>query len=187
MLTKVQCAPKGYYKGAADCFLQTVRREGPLALYKGASVPAVSWGITDSILMGSLHNYRACLKDWGVLTEWAPGPDGLMASGLGGEERRLSIPGHALAGLMAGWTNAAVAHPTETIKCKLQLQLVQPAHVPKQFKGPVDVVRQTVATQGITGMWRGLPASFMYRSCFAAMFGGECAERSEVGEAVCGE
>lgn len=171
MLTPVQCAPKGYYKGAGDCFLSTVRREGPLALYKGASVPAVSWGITDSILMGSLHNYRACLKDWGVLTEWAPSADGL-APALGGE-KRLSIPGHALAGLMAGWTNAAVAHPTETIKCKLQLQLVQPAHVPRQYSGPVDVVRQTVAAQGITGMWRGLPASFMYRSCFAAMFGGE--------------
>ena len=26
--------------------------QGPRALYKGASVPAVSWGITDSILMG---------------------------------------------------------------------------------------------------------------------------------------
>lgn len=167
-LTPVQCAPKGYYKGAGDCFLSTVRREGPLALYKGASVPAVSWGITDSILMGSLHNYRACLKDWGILTEWAPSPDGGPSS-----EKRLSIAGHALAGLMAGWTNASVAHPTETIKCKLQLQLVQPEHVPKQYKGPVDVVRQTIAAQGITGMWRGLPASFMYRSCFAAMFGGE--------------
>lgn len=26
--------------------------QGPRALYKGASVPAISWGITDSILMG---------------------------------------------------------------------------------------------------------------------------------------
>lgn len=160
----MQCAPRGYYKGAADCLLQTVRREGPLALYKGASVPAVSWGITDSILMGSLHNYRACLKGWGVLTEPAPGGD-----------TRLSIRGHALAGLMAGWTNAAVAHPTETIKCKLQLQLVQPEHVPKRYSGPFDVVRQTYNAQGVTGMWRGLGASFLYRSCFAAMFGGESA------------
>lgn len=69
--------------------------------------------------------------------------------------------------------SAAVAHPTETIKCKLQLQMVQPNHVPKQFAGPIDVVRQTVQGQGITGMWKGVGASFIYRSCFAAMFGGE--------------
>ena len=73
---------------------------------------------------------------------------------------------------MADENSATVAHPTELIKCKLQLQLVQPAHVPKQYSGPVDVVRQTVATQGFQGMWRGLGSSFIYRSCFAAMFGG---------------
>jgi solute carrier family 25 carnitine/acylcarnitine transporter 20/29 len=68
--------------------------------------------------------------------------------------------------------SAAIAHPTETIKCKLQLQLVKPAHEPKQFSGPIDVVRQTVQMQGITGMWKGVGASFIYRTCFAAMFGG---------------
>jgi solute carrier family 25 carnitine/acylcarnitine transporter 20/29 len=68
--------------------------------------------------------------------------------------------------------SAAIAHPTETIKCKLQLQMVQPDHLPRQFAGPVDVVRQTIQGQGITGMWKGVGASFIYRSCFAAMFGG---------------
>jgi solute carrier family 25 carnitine/acylcarnitine transporter 20/29 len=74
---------------------------------------------------------------------------------------------------LSAYPSAAIAHPTETIKCKLQLQLVQPENLPKQYSGPVDVVRQTYAARGITGMWRGLPASFMYRSSFAAMFGGE--------------
>lgn len=69
----VQCAPKGTFGGAWHCFKTTISKEvrcrpagdrprnesvvlnnvqGPRALYKGASVPAVSWGITDSILMG---------------------------------------------------------------------------------------------------------------------------------------
>lgn len=69
--------------------------------------------------------------------------------------------------------SAIIAHPTETIKCKLQLQLVQSDSAPKQFKGPVDVVRKTVAAQGIQGMWRGVGASFIYRSSFLAMFGGK--------------
>jgi len=68
--------------------------------------------------------------------------------------------------------SAAIAHPTETIKCKLQLQLVQTGALSRQFAGPIDVVRQTVNGQGITGMWKGVGASFIYRSCFAAMFGG---------------
>ncbi|WWC97124.1 hypothetical protein V866_004002 [Kwoniella sp. B9012] len=159
--TRLQCTPTGTFNGAWDCFTKTISKEGPRALYKGASVPAVSWGITDSILMGSLHNYRAILLRHGF-AERIPESDG----------ERLSLLGHSVAGLFAGWTNASIAHPTEVIKCKLQLQLVQPAHVPKQFSGPFDVVRQTVAEHGITGMWRGLGASFIYRSCFAAMFGG---------------
>jgi hypothetical protein len=68
--------------------------------------------------------------------------------------------------------SAAIAHPTETIKCKLQLQLVQTGALSRQFAGPIDVIRQTVNGQGITGMWKGVGASFIYRSCFAAMFGG---------------
>lgn len=76
--------------------------------------------------------------------------------------------------LLKSVLSATVAHPTEIIKCKLQLQLVQPEHVPRQFSGPIDVVRQTVTQQGVTGMWRGLGASFIYRSCFAAMFGSKC-------------
>lgn len=70
-------------------------------------------------------------------------------------------------------SSAIIAHPTEVIKCKLQMQLIQAANVPKQFSGPIDVVRKTVQEQGVTGMWKGVGASFIYRTCFAAMFGGE--------------
>ncbi|ORY25178.1 mitochondrial carrier domain-containing protein [Naematelia encephala] len=162
----VQCSPPGRFQGAWQCFTWTVSKEGPRALYKGASVPAVAWGITDSILMGSLHNYRAFLKAHGF-AERIPGTIDIGAKG-----ERLSILGHSTAGLFAGWTNAIIAHPTEIIKCKLQLQLVRPSHEPQTFAGPIDVVRQTVHGQGWTGMWRGLGASFIYRSSFLAMFGG---------------
>ncbi|WRT63653.1 uncharacterized protein IL334_000576 [Kwoniella shivajii] len=160
--TRLQCSPPGTYLGAWECVTRTISKEGPRALYKGASIPAVSWGITDSILMGSLHNYRDILLRHGFAERD-------LAKG---EGQRLSLLGHSVAGLFAGWTNAAIAHPTEMIKCKLQMQLVQPENMPKQFTGPIDVVRQTVAQQGATGMWKGLGASFIYRSCFAAMFGG---------------
>ena len=71
--------------------------------------------------------------------------------------------------------SAVVAHPTEVIKCRLQLQMLQPANAPKQYSGPFDVVRQTYQALGTTGMWRGVGSSFIYRTCFAAMFGGQLA------------
>ncbi|ORX34669.1 mitochondrial carrier protein [Kockovaella imperatae] len=164
--TRLQCTPPGTFGGAWHCFTKTISSEGPRALYKGASVPAVSWGITDSILMGSLHNYRSILEHNGF-AERIPG-----SVDDGPKGQRLSILGHTVAGAMAGWTNAVIAHPTEVIKCRLQLQMVLPADVPKQYSGPFDVVRQTYQALGATGMWRGVGASFIYRTCFAAMFGG---------------
>lgn len=70
-------------------------------------------------------------------------------------------------------SSALVAHPTELIKCRLQMQMIQPAHVPKKFNGPVDVVRKTVQEQGVRGMFRGLGSSFIYRTCMGALFGSE--------------
>ena len=46
----------------------------------------------------SLHNYRNFLKDYG-LDERIPG-----STEIGAEGKRLSIMGHTVAGLMAGWT-----------------------------------------------------------------------------------
>jgi solute carrier family 25 carnitine/acylcarnitine transporter 20/29 len=118
----------------------------------------------------SLHNYRAFLRTHGFTEPDPHSP--LLPNGEPANPNRLTLGGHALAGLFAGWTNATVAHPTETIKCKLQLQMVQPEHMPKEFSGPIDVVRKTVKAQGVQGMFKGLGASFMYRSSFVAMFGG---------------
>ncbi|KAG8968220.1 hypothetical protein FRC03_008355 [Tulasnella sp. 419] len=80
--------------------MKTVRNESVFALYKGASPPAVAWALTDSILMGSLYNYRLFLLNHGG--------SGIVESYFDTSERterkRLSILGHAIAGLFAGWT-----------------------------------------------------------------------------------
>ncbi|CAD6571978.1 MAG: hypothetical protein TREMPRED_000428 [Tremellales sp. Tagirdzhanova-0007] len=163
--TRLQCSPESVYGGAWHCLKTTVQTEGFRALYKGALVPAISWGINDSILMGSLHNYRALLSSHGF-AERVPG-----SSAMRNDAQRLSILGHSVAGSFAGWTIALFAHPVELIKCKLQLQLVRPGEYSGQFSGPIDVVRQTYLGQGPTGMWKGLGASFMSRTCLAVMFG----------------
>lgn len=67
--------------------------QGVLALYKGATPPAVGWAAIDSLLLGSLHNYRLFLLRHGM-TEDSP------HTGL----PRLTLSAYGAAGLFAGLT-----------------------------------------------------------------------------------
>ena len=172
---RMQCSPHGTYTGPLDCFLQLARRESLLGLYKGATPPALGWAITDSVLLGSLHNYR---RFFARMTNPSYGED----DGVKG----LAVKYHALAGLMAGWTNSFVTTPVELVKAKLQMQTQRVSiHLPGQpaataaaatvvkrdFTGPLDCVKQIIAQRGVFGLWHALPATLLFRSSFAAMFG----------------
>ncbi|CAG8727222.1 17702_t:CDS:2, partial [Cetraspora pellucida] len=50
------------FNGPLHCLKQTIRKEGFRALYKGATPPLVGWGMMDSVMLGSLHNYRLLLQ-----------------------------------------------------------------------------------------------------------------------------
>ncbi|KAI0655189.1 mitochondrial carrier [Cubamyces menziesii] len=157
--TRLQCSPPGTYKGAVDCLLKTVRNESIFALYKGATPPAVGWAAIDSLLLGSLHNYRLFLIREGM-TEPVPGSD----------VKRLTLVGHGIAGLFAGWTSALLATPMEQLKVKLQLQL-QRSTADRVYKGPIDCLRQVVRAHGVLGLWTGFTGSLAFRSNFLWMFG----------------
>ncbi|CAG8720614.1 11098_t:CDS:2, partial [Scutellospora calospora] len=62
-----------------------------------ATPPLVGWGMMDSIMLGSLHNYRLLLQ----------GNDPTV---------KLNVFQHALAGAGAGFTVSFVATPIEQIK-----------------------------------------------------------------------
>jgi len=131
VLTAVQCSPKGTFPGGAwQCFTQTISKEVScrrrvedalrltlrdhgrctrvhrFRLYRGVSPILFSWegewwpeeNGFDHDAYASLHNYRAFLKSAG-LSERIPG-----SHELGAEGTRLSMPGHWVAGVMAGWT-----------------------------------------------------------------------------------
>lgn len=165
---RMQCSPLGMYRGPLDCVTQVVRKESILSLYKGSSPPAVGWALADSVLMGSLHTYRLTLSRWYGYGE--------------GTGKRLPTHLHALAGLGAGWTNSLVMTPIELIKARLQMQLHRTTiHIPgqthaeavkREFTGPIDCARQTIRHSGVRGLWHSLPATLIFRSNFAVMFGG---------------
>ncbi|KAJ3572516.1 hypothetical protein NP233_g3028 [Leucocoprinus birnbaumii] len=154
----MQCSPPGTYRGALDVLSKIVRNEGVFALYKGATPPAVGWAAIDSVLLGSLHNYRLFFLRQGM-TESHP------VSG----RPRLTLLGHGVAGLFAGLTSAVIATPVELLKVKLQLQS-QKAVSDRQFKGPIDCARQIIQNQGIFGMWSGFTGSLAFRANFFWMF-----------------
>ncbi|TFK30344.1 mitochondrial carrier [Coprinopsis marcescibilis] len=156
--TRMQCAAPGTYQGAFDIFKHIVRNEGPLALYKGATPPAVGWAAIDSVLLGSLHNYRLILFRQGM-TEPAPQTGA----------PRLTLLGHGIAGLFAGCTSAVIATPVELLKVKLQLQS-QRAVTERRFSGPVHCLREVIRVQGVLGLWSGFSGTVASRVNFFWMF-----------------
>ncbi|KAF5385504.1 hypothetical protein D9757_005352 [Collybiopsis confluens] len=193
--TRLQCSP-GAYRGAFDALFTIVRKEGPLALYKGATPPAVGWAAIDAVLMGSLHNYRLFLIRNG-LTEPNPG----SGSGI----PRLTMFGHGLAGFAAGggtvflyltfrptiilffqasqgiavlclyqahalsqlqWISALVATPIEHVKGTFLHRSI----ADRQFKGSIDCIRQIWRVQGPMGLYSGFTGSVFFRGNFFFMF-----------------
>ncbi|KAJ7086303.1 mitochondrial carrier domain-containing protein [Mycena crocata] len=98
--TRAQIAPKGMFKGPMDILMQTVRKEGFFALYKGMTSPLLGIAGVNSLLFASYGVSRRIIS---------PFP-------------QLSLGDTALAGSMAGAVNAILASPVEMFKVRMQGQ-----------------------------------------------------------------
>ncbi|KAJ3120406.1 hypothetical protein HK098_004635 [Nowakowskiella sp. JEL0407] len=114
----------GQFRGPLHCLMVTIRKEGFLALYKGATPPLFGWALMDSVQYGSLANIR-----W-VLQKRHPA---------GG---KLTVVDHAIAGMFAGIIVSFVATPIELLKARLQVQYADPKT--KLYSGPIDCAKQLV-------------------------------------------
>ncbi|EGC41630.1 mitochondrial carrier protein [Histoplasma capsulatum var. duboisii H88] len=153
---RLQTTKSSHFSGPLDCLLQTVRNEGPRALYKGATPPLMGWMVMDSVMLGSLTLYRRFLfehvfsnKQLRRLIPFASDkiPD------------RLSSFGHGIAGIMAGSTVSFIAAPVEHVKARLQIH------------GPIDCMKKILHVHGIAGIYRGLGATLIFRSFFFFWWG----------------
>lgn len=149
---KVRMQTNTSFKGPLDCLWTTVKNEGVRGLYKGATPPLVGWTIMDSVMLGSLHNYRMCLKS----TFWPDSPE-------------LPFRGKVIAGVMSGWTVSFVAAPIEHVKALLQIQYNSGT---KKYKGPIDCVVKLVQQKGVFGgLYHGLFATMLFRTNFCFWWG----------------
>lgn len=97
--TRAQIAPKGMFKGPMDILMQTLRKEGFFALYKGMASPLIGIAGVNSLLFASYGVSRRIIS---------PFP--------------LSLKEIAAAGAMAGAANAILASPVEMFKVRMQGQ-----------------------------------------------------------------
>ncbi|CAD6567573.1 MAG: hypothetical protein CYPHOPRED_001804 [Cyphobasidiales sp. Tagirdzhanova-0007] len=172
--TRLQCSPPRTYSGPLECLTTIIKGEGLRALYKGASPPAIGWAITDAILLGSMHNYRLLLAKHTNLVTSADHASPSATSA------KLSVSGHALAGMLAGFTVAVAATPIEIVKVQLQMQLTPTAPLlfsnnssPSiiRYVSPLGFAKQIYAKNGPLGFWKNLGATMLQRMWFGLMFG----------------
>lgn len=148
---RLQTAPNGKFTGPVDCLLQTVRKEGVRGVYKGASPPLVGWMIMDSVMLGSLTNYRRIVKDTFYQNE-----------------SELPLLGKCVAGVMSGWTVSFVAAPIEHVKARLQVQYDATT---KLYTGPINCASTLIKQNGISGLYKGLFATMVFRTNFLFWWG----------------
>ncbi|EDO17381.1 hypothetical protein Kpol_1060p37 [Vanderwaltozyma polyspora DSM 70294] len=141
----------GRFKGPMDCVYKTMQQQGVRGFYLGFTPPLVGWIIMDSVLLGSLHNYRMFLSKYFYPTY-----------------EKLPLSGCVISGVMSGWTVSFVAAPVELAKAKLQVQYDATT---TKYKGPIDVIRKVYATNGIKGLYKGLVSTLIFRTHFIYWWG----------------
>lgn len=138
---KVRLQLNPAYKGAWDCLLQTIKREGILGLYKGMASPLAGISIVNAVLFSAYG--------------WMKN----VQSSNGGQ--LLSIREIAVAGAFAGIVNSFVLSPVELFKIRLQAE--HSSSSVRILKGPMDVARQLIHQHGwANGVFRGTLAT-IYR------------------------
>ena len=120
------------YSGALDCVVTTVRREGVLGMYRGATPPLLNSFVLNAIMFaGYGHGSRV-----------------LQGHGLTDASRTF------LAGSYAGALQVVALVPVDAVKCRMQIDRATHGSA-GLYSGPLDCVRQIVRSEGPRGLYRG--------------------------------
>lgn len=148
---RLQTAKTGQFSSTIDCVAKSIKNEGLRSLYKGATPPLLGWMVMDSVMLGSLQNYRRLLKEH-----------------VYPNEPELPLIGKCAAGAFAGWTVSFIAGPVELIKSRLQVQYDAKT---KLYTGPINCASIILKQRGITGIYKGLLSTMIFRTNFIFWWG----------------
>jgi hypothetical protein len=144
--------------------MQTIRKEGVNGLYKGATPPLVGWMCMDSLMLGSLTQYRRLINEHVVQPRRAAQPASVWA-GREAEKVKLPVVGHGVAGMLAGWTVSFIAAPVEHVKARLQVQYSRSRNE-RLYTGPIDCTKKIFKQHHLRGLWHGLGSTLLFRTFF---------------------
>ncbi|XP_039051884.1 mitochondrial carnitine/acylcarnitine carrier-like protein [Hibiscus syriacus] len=145
------------YAGVIDVVKQTLAAEGPRVLCKSMGAPLA----TVAALNAAIFMVRGQLED---LLRSEPGAS-------------LTVSQQFVAGAGAGGSVSVLTCPTELLKCRMQAQNALAhsgsASAALKYRGPIDVVRHVLASEGgIRGLFKGfIPTLVREIPGNAAMFG----------------
>ena len=133
-------APKRKFSGTLDCIMQTVRKEGAVALFKG---------LTPHMVMS--------VPSWSLLF-WGYGM-GLKLQSKDQNFDKLGSFEFFNAGLFSGSCVAAVFVPFFHVKCKLQVQQISSESM--KYRGPFSLAFHILKMKGVQGLYKGLSANLL--------------------------
>ncbi|PNT64691.1 hypothetical protein BRADI_4g31560v3 [Brachypodium distachyon] len=152
--TRLQVAPEpppahaagaGLPPSAAAAATTILRREGPLAFYRGFATSLAGTVPARALYMGALEATRS-----------AVGPAALS---LGAPEPAASAAAGAAAGLTAAIAAQVVWTPVDVISQRLMVQ--GNACPNSRYRGGLDAFRKIVASDGLRGLYRGFGMSIL--------------------------
>lgn len=125
------------YKNALNCFTRTIKDEGVLALFKGGLAPLTSQFFVNALLFATQSAVVRILEPGVPVSEQ-------------------STFSNYTAGLVGGFTQCIILVPSETLKCKMQVDGADLSGTnSKRYRNTLDCMRQILKSEGVAGLYRG--------------------------------
>lgn len=145
--------PTVAYSGFVDCLTQIAKTEGIRGLYKGLlpSLFLVSHGAIQFAVYEELKSAAFQLRDFVHPLSSLTGSNAQRDQGLSSAEI-------TACGALSKLAASVVTYPSQVVRSRLQQRMDSRA---LQYTGVADVLRKTVAREGIRGLYKGLVPNVM--------------------------
>eukprot|EP00300_Choanocystis_sp_HF-7_P041832 c8617_g1_i1.p2 GENE.c8617_g1_i1~~c8617_g1_i1.p2 ORF type:complete len:303 (+),score=56.20 c8617_g1_i1:152-1060(+) len=143
-----QLGAQKQYSGLVDCIVQTGRKEGFKAFFKGLAPALLRQSTYGSLRYGLYTPIKGIL---GLGTDANP-----------------PLWKKIVAGAAAGAISSAVCNPTDLIKVRLQADGMSAGSTPR-YRGMWDAFRTIVRAEGVTGLWKGVGPTCARATVLAAV------------------
>ncbi|CAJ0931058.1 unnamed protein product, partial [Mesorhabditis belari] len=162
LLLQVQYSHKGInenqrYKGIVDAFIRVSKEQGLLSFWRGNATNVMRYFPTQALNFAFNDLYK-----------------GFFQRGIDKHKNFWSHTAYSLlAGGCAGSTTLCFVYPLDFIRTRLSVDIGRSRET-REYKGFVDCFRQTVRSDGISGLYRGFFISiqtyFLYRAVYFGMY-----------------